>query len=480
AVLSCRPREGHPATHSASQTRVNALLLSRGPRKRGPIFQRPWLWIPAGVHPRESGGGNDTEMTAAKLRRTAWAENGRNICWCRRADSNRQPIAYEAIALPLSYCGVQKEPSTKLLSKKPPPVEEVPSLRSSPRKRGPRATDRGPWIPAYAGTSGGKCSAARHKRRGVAPRYGLNRARMRLQPSDGGVAGSGAGPAFGGGWTRGAPGGRHRRHRARARRARLIRRRRRHCAARASTTSGERVGLSGLLDRSLRFLLLLARGLIRLPRLPLPACGKRLGVRDRRRRLGCGYGRCRRLGAVLDYGAMVLAGERILPLEGIEPPAHRRDRQPVVGHERVRGPGRIAPRVERARHPFARAALVALGHFELGHQRRHAFPRRGRVRGERLARGGKLLRVERGARDRERGLGVGGTPGRQRLDPPPALARGIARPQFRVGGGEIGMGIGAPRPLDDARGPAPLAHIAEEPPGERRRRHQVGRELGRL
>src|SRR5262249_12725022 len=193
AVLSCRPREGHPATHSASQTRVNALLLSRGPRKRGPIFQRPWLWIPAGVHPRESGGGNDTEMTAAKLRRTAWAENGRNICWCRRADSNRQPIAYEAIALPLSYCGVQKEPSTKLLSNKPPPVEEVPSLRSSPRKRGPRATDRGPWIPAYAGTSGGKCSAARHKRRGVAPRSGRNGARMRLQPSDGGVAGSGAG-----------------------------------------------------------------------------------------------------------------------------------------------------------------------------------------------------------------------------------------------------------------------------------------------
>jgi hypothetical protein len=33
----------------------------------------------------------------------------RKICWCRRADSNRQPIAYEAIALPLSYCGVQKE-----------------------------------------------------------------------------------------------------------------------------------------------------------------------------------------------------------------------------------------------------------------------------------------------------------------------------------------------------------------------------------
>jgi hypothetical protein len=34
---------------------------------------------------------------------------GGEICWCRRADSNRQPIAYEAIALPLSYCGVQED-----------------------------------------------------------------------------------------------------------------------------------------------------------------------------------------------------------------------------------------------------------------------------------------------------------------------------------------------------------------------------------
>jgi hypothetical protein len=42
--------------------------------------------------------------------RSAWAGFfWRKICWCRRADSNRQPIAYEAIALPLSYCGVQKE-----------------------------------------------------------------------------------------------------------------------------------------------------------------------------------------------------------------------------------------------------------------------------------------------------------------------------------------------------------------------------------
>src|SRR5262249_36791011 len=35
ASHSGRPREGHPATHSASQTRVNALLLSRGTAWRG-------------------------------------------------------------------------------------------------------------------------------------------------------------------------------------------------------------------------------------------------------------------------------------------------------------------------------------------------------------------------------------------------------------------------------------------------------------
>src|SRR5262244_2978039 len=41
--LSARPREGHPATHSASQTRVNALLPSRGRRCGDPA----WPWIPA-------------------------------------------------------------------------------------------------------------------------------------------------------------------------------------------------------------------------------------------------------------------------------------------------------------------------------------------------------------------------------------------------------------------------------------------------
>jgi hypothetical protein len=42
------------------------------------------------------------------------APEGPKKCWCRRADSNRQPIAYEAIALPLSYCGLRRdEPCSK-------------------------------------------------------------------------------------------------------------------------------------------------------------------------------------------------------------------------------------------------------------------------------------------------------------------------------------------------------------------------------
>src|SRR5215472_18783069 len=42
------------------------------------------------------------------------------------------------------------------------------------------------------------------------------------------------------------------------------------------------------------------------------------------------------------------------------------------------------------------------------------------------------------------------------------------------------MRIGPPRPLDDARRAPPLARLAEEPPGERRRRDEIGRELCRL
>src|SRR5262245_56192700 len=85
---------------------------------------------------------DDRCKTAAQ--RTA-PRTGGKIGWCRRADSNLQPIAYEAIALPLSYCGVQKGPSTKLLSKKPAPVEEAQSALSPlvPARGTPRRERRG-------------------------------------------------------------------------------------------------------------------------------------------------------------------------------------------------------------------------------------------------------------------------------------------------------------------------------------------------
>src|SRR5262249_18861866 len=131
---------------------------------------------------------------------------------------------------------------------------------------------------ATAGTARG-CGSSRRREAGPARGRGRPPARP-LGPGR-----RGAGPA-------GTPRGPARRHRAAARHARLISRRRRHCAAGASSTSGERVGLSGLLGRSLRFLLLLTRGLlargpIRLLRsLPLPACGERVGVRGRLRCFG--------------------------------------------------------------------------------------------------------------------------------------------------------------------------------------------------
>src|SRR5262249_12667717 len=101
------PESGPPFHEPAgsgktARRREPALLQGRlaqvyGTRRRGNLTK----W--------SCGGGN------------ASGRDRRKICWCRRADSNRQPIAYEAIALPLSYCGVQKGPSTKLLSNKPPP-----------------------------------------------------------------------------------------------------------------------------------------------------------------------------------------------------------------------------------------------------------------------------------------------------------------------------------------------------------------------
>lgn len=35
---------------------------------------------------------------------------GRRVLWSRRRESNPQPIAYKAIALPLSYAGFERRP----------------------------------------------------------------------------------------------------------------------------------------------------------------------------------------------------------------------------------------------------------------------------------------------------------------------------------------------------------------------------------
>ena len=98
-------------------------------------------------------------------------------------------------------------------------------------------------------------------------------------------------------------------------------------------------------------------------------------------------------------------GQRHLPLEGVEPAAHRRHRHPAVRHEAVGGPGRIARGAQRARHPFARAAFVAaFALLDLGHQRRDALRRLRQQRLERVARHREFLRIERGARHRQRAL----------------------------------------------------------------------------
>src|SRR5262245_33878056 len=141
------------------------------------------------------------------------AVTGRKICWCRRADSNRQPIAYEAIALPLSYCGVQNGPCIKLLSKKLAPVEEARSALTSPlslpgltRQSIPfelkrffsmdaRVKPGHDGVENEDGRYNTKCSAAWRKAEQASASPYLNSARMRLQPSAGGVAGSGAGSA---------------------------------------------------------------------------------------------------------------------------------------------------------------------------------------------------------------------------------------------------------------------------------------------
>src|SRR6516164_6868021 len=309
----CRPSSSprrRSARASGSRSRRKPKLPSPAGLTRGSIVLRKTqghFSQADGLVPGLNPGRSSPAMTEPRRVKVL------RVDWCRRADSNRQPIAYEAIALPLSYCGVQKGPSTKLLSNKPPPVEEaqlalsplVPA-RGTPRRsrRGdpvsgdpegldsrwssPRESGGGnerwrgnhfPFVPAKAGTqSEGLDSRLRgnermenaqraphlrlEQRADAAPAVGRRRCRLGRGLDLGLAIGAGiVGRVHQRNHRR-----RDRRHLACARRARLIGRRRRHCAAFASSTSGERVGVSGLLSRSRRFLLLLARRLIRLLR----------------------------------------------------------------------------------------------------------------------------------------------------------------------------------------------------------------------
>ena len=60
------------------------------------------------------------------------------------------------------------------------------------------------------------------------------------------------------------------------------------------------------------------------------------------------------------------------------------------------------------------------------------------------------------------------------------LARAVAEPQIGIGLGDIGMRIDRPRRLQDLARLALLARFRQPPPGQRRRRHQIGRELDRF
>ena len=92
----------------------------------------------------------------------------------------------------------------------------------------------------------------------------------------------------------------------------------------------------------------------------------------------------------------------------------------------VGGPGRIRRGVKRPRQPFAGAPfVVALGALEFRHQYGDAFGRCGEMGRERGARLGEFLRVERGARNRQRAFDMAGHALGQRFDPLQPVARGL-------------------------------------------------------
>ena len=128
-----------------------------------------------------------------------------------------------------------------------------------------------------------------------------------------------------------------------------------------------------------------------------------------------------------------------------------------------------------------RATLVrVLLLLEFCHQRGDAPRRRNGKRSERGAGDSKLLRVKRGARNRERGLHIARGLPRERLDTRQALAGGIARSKIRIGIGQVGMRIEPPCRLDDAPCPSRIARLRQQPAGKRSRRYEARCKLRRL
>ena len=92
ASFAPHPARAFGARHPLPASAGRGCRAAPGTRSDGGV-------IPAGrVAPCRRGTRRCGRNADARIRR--------KICWCRRADSNRQPIAYEAIALPLSYCGL--------------------------------------------------------------------------------------------------------------------------------------------------------------------------------------------------------------------------------------------------------------------------------------------------------------------------------------------------------------------------------------
>ena len=154
--------------------------------------------------------------------------------------------------------------------------------------------------------------------------------------------------------------------------------------------------------------------------------------------------------------------------------SRRRDRRPAVADDPVRHPGLVARGARGAAEPFAHRALMAFRLLDVGHEQADAPRRapmrriRGDERGDRRARGGAVVRFERGAPHGQERFGIAGRdPSKRPGASQPVLGR-IAVADAQVGGGEVGMGRLRISGLEDAACAAIVALPA--PSGARKSR----------